>query len=280
MNFKTACEIMEICAPFTKEELKKKYYYLALKYHPDKNPEIQIELFQNMREAYLFLDNLQESTASGAYNLNTKLSATMYDIILNKFIDSITNALDNMNYDTFMQLYEIMQHNGIEEHLPNDLKRTINARFNYIKTQTDLTETIILEPALNDLFDHNIFKYVTNETNQEYYAPMWHHELYFNISENKKLKIICKPKLPECFYIDDDNNLHINAHKQINDIINLKKIKIHLYDDINIFINTETLFIRKYQIKILKNKGFSIINTNDFYNINIKAHIIIHLHLS
>ena len=55
MNFKNACTKMEISPPFTQEELKKQYYHLALKYHPDKNPEISVEAFQDMRESYLFL---------------------------------------------------------------------------------------------------------------------------------------------------------------------------------------------------------------------------------
>jgi curved DNA-binding protein CbpA len=284
MSFKTACEKMEITPPFTREELKKQYYHLALKYHPDKNPgknpEIGVESFQDMRESYIYLCDHTDHNQDKFFNLNSNLSGSMYNVILNKFIMSITAAIDNMNYEIFMKLYDIMKKNGIESRLPQELRQLIETRHETIKKHNDLLDTVILEPSVRDLFEHNIFKYLYVENSTEYYVPMWHSEVYFNISKNRKLKIICKPKLPDTFYIDNDNNLHINVYKKIQDLLDLKQLKIHLYDTSYIYLATDTLLVRKYQIQILNKKGYSFINTHDIYNIDRKANIIIHLQLS
>ena len=48
---------MGVISPFTHNELKKKYYKLALKYHPDHNPQdpTSTERFQELYEAYTLL---------------------------------------------------------------------------------------------------------------------------------------------------------------------------------------------------------------------------------
>ena len=56
MNFNEAKVILELPDNFTPEELKKQYHKLAKFYHPDKNKEINSDIFIKINEAYNFLN--------------------------------------------------------------------------------------------------------------------------------------------------------------------------------------------------------------------------------
>ena len=59
MIFKDYYAILECNKNSSNEEIKKKYYTLALKYHPDKNPRDKIaeEKFKDINEAWSVLGN-------------------------------------------------------------------------------------------------------------------------------------------------------------------------------------------------------------------------------
>lgn len=59
MVFKDYYAILECSKSSSNEEIKKKYYTLALKYHPDKNPRDKIaeEKFKDINEAWSVLEN-------------------------------------------------------------------------------------------------------------------------------------------------------------------------------------------------------------------------------
>ena len=56
MNYYKACDILNLTEPLTYKMLKHNYYLMALRFHPDKNPDIEAKTkFQNILDAYTYL---------------------------------------------------------------------------------------------------------------------------------------------------------------------------------------------------------------------------------
>lgn len=55
-------KILGVSHDSTKKEIKKKYYKLSFKYHPDKNPDTDKDLYNNIIEAYKILSNEDKRT--------------------------------------------------------------------------------------------------------------------------------------------------------------------------------------------------------------------------
>ena len=62
MNRKKALEILNLTEPVTKKQIKKAYYSLAIKHHPDKSCS-NSSIFLSIKEAYDFL-NTYDSLSS------------------------------------------------------------------------------------------------------------------------------------------------------------------------------------------------------------------------
>ena len=55
MDCQKACEILEISQKHTSDCVKKAYFRMALRYHPDKYKQDNGEKFKQVKEAYDFL---------------------------------------------------------------------------------------------------------------------------------------------------------------------------------------------------------------------------------
>ena len=65
MDFREACNILDIETPFSLSDLKQSYYKAALIHHPDRNlgDELSIDQFQKIGEAYTLLGKYLEFEA-------------------------------------------------------------------------------------------------------------------------------------------------------------------------------------------------------------------------
>jgi hypothetical protein len=84
MNLEKAFELFGVDKTITPEKLKKTYYRLALKNHPDKNTgEEACRRFQEINEAYELLKNVIDSEESNSID---------YDDLLDTFLSSISES--------------------------------------------------------------------------------------------------------------------------------------------------------------------------------------------
>ena len=80
-------------------------------------------------------------------------------------------------------------------------------------------------------------------------------------------------------YIDLNRNIHIKLNIKYTSLIGEKIYHFNIADTSKYEINIESLYIKDYQVYILKNKGISKINMNNIYDIENKHDIFAHIYL-
>ena len=292
MDFNTACLKLEINSPFSLSELKKQYRIMALKNHPDKHmPDdngIYANKFKDINSSYEYLttfleNNEEENIDMGDYNslfrdfLSSFFSNNQYEvhrivsIIVNDCQSLSVSLFENMDKEKAIQIYEFINTYRHILYIPDDIVERIKQIINE-KMQND--NIIILNPSLDDLLNDNI--YMLEFEDEKYYVPLWHDEIYYKHKSND-LIVKCIPELPENISIDNDS-LIVNIRHSINDIINKDEITCNIGNTIyKIPINK--LKIKSSQIYTIYKGGFSLIQTNDIYDNNIKGNVVFMIQL-
>lgn len=241
MDYNKACIILSIQPPFSESQLKRIYYKEALKNHPDKNGNTieSNEKFKEINEAYSYLSNHKDDS----------------DFIKSIFNTStLTNLLDSMSFESLQQIYDLLPY--LKPILSDDKYQFI---IDYISNRTN---TIILEPSLDDLFEQKIYIHKSL-----YYIPLWHHEIIFD-----SIVFKCKPILPDNIDIDEHNNIIYIVKETLNSLWMKKYIEVFSYK-----IDIDRLFLRPKQTYILKQKGIPKI-TKNIYNIEL-SNIIVEIYI-
>jgi DnaJ-class molecular chaperone len=211
MDYKKSCQIMGVISPFTHNELKKKYYKLALKYHPDHNPNdpTSTERFQELYEAYSLLscscsdegmktdmntDDVFDNNNTNDYvSLFKKFLSSEYDIhidtttIVGDLIQGCKNAsfkvFENLDKKTAMNVFQYMEEYseilGMDDTIKNNLKDILRE-----KIKDDVL--IVLNSTIENLFNADIYKLEQN--GEMYYVPLWHDELTFDMRSDSNMR--------------------------------------------------------------------------------------------
>uniref|UniRef100_A0A6C0JL75 J domain-containing protein n=1 Tax=viral metagenome TaxID=1070528 RepID=A0A6C0JL75_9ZZZZ len=305
MNYKKACSNLNIkmTDELTTELLKKQYRSLALKYHPDKNPnENAVEKFQEIQESYEYLmkykdftdtddffnDNeLDEDFLNNKTNYKTLLFSFLKNIlttdnrnrILYEILKQIVNTcessaieiLSKIEKHNLIKLYEIIEKHKEVLHFTENFLEKIKEILND-KIKND--ECIILNPTIDDLFENNLYKLKVKGFT--YIVPLWHTELVYDNSGND-IYVKCNPDLPENIVIDDKNNIHASLEYNLNEIWNQDYLTVPISKSNNLIIKRETLKIKEQQSILFAKQGISRINTKDIYDISNKGDIVINI---
>lgn len=311
MSIQKAFDILEISLDenIDIELVKKKYHKLALKWHPDKNKnknktmEVK-EKFQQINEAYTFLSTeLFNSNNSNTFvSSSSSEESQMYANILSAFVSSLFNGAYNdlllniikeisLGYETVTLIYlrkkcETLDKQKVIElyHLLYKYKHIL-----YISDSTlELVSLIIkekykndivylLEPCLNDILEHKIYKLYVDD--QLYLVPLWHNELYFDGPNGSEIIVLCQPKLPTNITIDENNNIFceksIRMETELPQLIrNGEPICLEIENKI-FSIGVNHLYMKQEQIYKIKGQGIARITEKDIYNITNKSDIIV-----
>lgn len=295
MKTETAYKILDLDIndeKITINQIKRQYHTKALIYHPDKNktPEA-VSKFQDINTAYqhilkvrefsihteddssyknillLFLNKILENETSNAifYNIINRITALCEE---NSVI-----LLEKLDKPTLIRTKIIMMKYKDELHITENLISKIDE---IMKDKNEKDECIILNPSLHDLYENNLYKLTHKE--KVYIIPLWHHELIYDLDNNKDLYVNCYPILPENIEIDEKNNVHINVVYNINDIWGKEYIYVTC-NEIQYPIQVNTLKMTEEQTVIFVKKGITKINTKDIYNISYKSDLFINIKL-
>jgi hypothetical protein len=240
MNRSCALKILNLTDQLDKNTIRKAYLRTSLKYHPDKYGD-NGDKFKEINNAYIFLcenemikpevtsdtfENILEefiSKFSQKRNWNNVFIKTTIKGIFVKCEDYIFTIFENLEKEKAIEVFDFLMNMQFftkwEDKYIEKIKKIIHK-----KMQHD--NIIILNPSLYDLLNDKIYKLDIGEN--DFYIPLWHNELYFDlidISANK-IDLIVKmvPDISSNVFIDHDNNIIINVKKKISDIFNDKII--------------------------------------------------------
>jgi len=293
MNANRARELLELNVDFSEQELKKQYRRKALLYHPDKNHEPDAaEKFREIHDAYQYL------ATHGDLGMDFDSDSTDYESVLMRFLKTLWGQEDDKSRLFYMIVHKIanccearaltilekmdknvlIKIHGIFDayrevfHFSEGFLKTVEKVLNE-KMKRD--ECIILNPFVDDLFDHNLYKLVEN--GETFLVPLWHHELVYEVG-GSDLYVKCEPVLPENMRIDSKNNIHVELEYTIQELLYREEIDVFIGKRVFRFSSSD-LKICKSQTFILYGQGFSRINTKDIYDISRLGDVVLHIEL-
>lgn len=286
MNYQSACEVLDINY-FDQEELKKQYHKMALQYHPDKNgnsDDSKIK-FQMINEAYEVLKNEstpikrdQKQTSYISLLLKAILLTSGYNELFAKIIQEITtkvsiNALDELDNETSVKVYNFLLKNKVLLQISDDLIEQIRVR---IETKQQNIAVYNLHPTIDDLLNDTVYKLVVDE--QTFLVPLWHSELYFDCLD-KEIVVVCEPVLPHGITIDEDGNIYTSLEVCLSNLVVGENVFIDLGSK-SFPIYTNKLFIKSEQSYKIIGLGLPKLKRNNIYDVSERADIIVKITMS
>ena len=293
IDYRNACEILELEDGFDIDQLKQQYRIKALRYHPDKNGGSQeaTEKFQSINESYEYLksrielcDRDDEPISEDGYQgalyafIKNMMKNDSVEEIVNILLRKITNIceknalamLEKVDKRVLLKINEFIKKYREAFHFSEEFFKNVEE---LTKNKCKEDEYIILHPTLQDLLNDNIYR--LRHEGHIYNVPLWHNDLLYDNSGND-VYVKCYPLLPENMSLDSDNNLHVNLEYKISEIFGISEIDV--FENIITFNSADMRLIESQNL-IMQRKGASKINTSDVYNVSKRADIILNIRL-
>lgn len=312
MDLQTALQELGITVELTKvdqEYLKKQYHKMALKWHPDKNDDLNSTVkFQKINEAYEFLQkelyaiNKTDNPFNNEFvSSSESKDSNIYLHLLTNFVLSLMKGSYNetllnivkdisLNYETVTLAYLTKKFETLDKQRAIELYQLLYKYRDILYIKTDILELVssiikekykndrvfTLKPSLKDMVEHNIYK--LDIDGQVYLVPLWHNELYFDAKDGSEIVVLCQPKLPTNITIDDNNNLFcekiIHVETELLTLIKSKFVSIEIGEK-HFTIPLDKLYLKEEQLYKFKGQGIAQICEKDIYNVSSKADVIV-----
>jgi len=296
MNFERAKYLLNLSDKYDENILRKAYLKASLKYHPDKYGD-NGDAFKEINEAYVFLcennkfrsedtmnnyDSILEeliSKFSHKQNWNNVFIKTTIKGIFVKCEDYIINIFENLEKKTAIEVYDFLVDFQFftkwENKYIEKLKEVIHKKMKH-------DNIIILNPTLEDLMDDQIYKLEID--NNTFYIPLWHNELYFDLTDSSgnKIDLIVKikPDIFENVTIDYENNIIIKWSCDVKELLNSGEVVVKVgkrvfnikSEDIKCTKNKQCFYFKKKGILKMNNKN--IFDSSERSDVNIELELI------
>ena len=220
----------------TTNEIKKHYYSLSKKYHPDKNNGKSDEKFKRLSEAYSVLSNPKKRYL---YDMKLLFRDNLGDNFINHFSDGELLTLHNY-YQTLQNSTEFKFLKLLYNSLPVHLKEHVRAKFKG-------------EIHSESLIDISQIKYI------------WAIDLNenFEINLNRSLKDVYLNTCKEIIVLTKNNSYDLFiTHSDYS-------LKIYLQNDFYLTINIQTSLPEKYSMNGLDLYYNHRINLYEYYFIDL-----------
>lgn len=285
MNYHRACEVLEIVDSVTTiETVRKQYKYLALKWHPDKNPATNAaDKYREIKEAHDFLlDKLDKGfvpqigrdnyagiasmffeTLYNNEHFQRKIFHPLLMMIVGMCEEKALAFMSRLDPDRASKLCVILESYKHVLHLSDEF-------FDKIRERQDDSDKrhILLNPNIDDLMMSNVCKL------EGIIVPLWHSLLEY---EKEGLIVHCLPELPPNIWIDEDV-LNIEIENSADQLWKTGKLEFSI-GSIKKSVKMERIRFCKRQIVELEGEGIPVADRENVFNVSKNGMLKVHLNL-
>jgi hypothetical protein len=290
MNCHRACEVLEIVdSNPTIEIVRKQYKYLALKWHPDKNPASNAaDKYREIKEAHDFLlDKLDKGFVpqigrdnyagiasmffETLYN-NEHFQRKIFHPLLMKVVgmceEKALAFMSRLDADRASKLCVILESYKHVLHLSDEFFDKIRKRHD--DAEDGRHRHILLNPNIDDLMMSNVCKL----EDEGIIVPLWHSLLEY---EKEGLIVHCLPELPPNIWIDEDV-LNVEIEELADKLWKKGKLEFSI-GSVKKCVEMERIRFCKRQIVELEGEGIPVADRENVFNVSKNGLLKVYLNL-